>query len=94
MKKRVFSHDVILSTLAYPRCRNRILGKGSLGLLPEHHDGILFGKTLSADIINVSHTVLSLQFPEVSGLQRTFFNACPSFYRVILMNTIGSLALR
>ena len=51
-----------------------------LGLLPEHHDDILFGKALSADIINVSHTVLSQQFPEVSGLQRTFFNARPSFH--------------
>ena len=52
-----------------------------LNLLSDHHDDILFGNPLNGDIVNASQILLSKQFPEVGGLQSTYYNNPPAYSR-------------
>ena len=52
-----------------------------LNLLPDHRDDIILGTALNGDIVNVSQKLLSSQFPEVGGLQPSFYNDPRRFAR-------------
>lgn len=50
-----------------------------LNLLEEHREDIILGSAINGDVINASQQVLSKQFPEVGGMQMTYFNGSSSF---------------
>ena len=50
-----------------------------LHLLQNHHNDILLGRALTGDVINASQKLLSKQFPDIGGLQLTYYNDPRSF---------------